>query len=197
MKTAGALACMAALPFVVFAGTLPLRRAVEDHTVVSRADPPIRIRIADAYGYAGAQRFVLRETADAEQHFFVQCDERKTVQRLYWIQFEQLLPGKKGEYDYEGGASLRLGELEFLGHVRQYADPPDPTSDRKRAYDYLEQAGYTVPENATRVRLVHVPKDNRRQEVMIIYLEGALGGAKTGESPEILERAKAGLTILR
>ena len=173
------------------------QRSVEGQTILSRSDPPIRIKIRESYTYAGGQRFVLREVADAEQHFFVEADADKNIQRMYWIQFEQFLPSHEGEYAYESDEPLVLGDLGFRAHVRRYTEPPAADSDRRRAFEHLERAGYVLPTPATRVRLVYVPVDNRRQEVMIIYVEAstATGEPSREESASILERAQAGLSI--
>ena len=42
--------------------------------------------------YVGADRWVLYGIADCELHAFVEADQRKNVQSLYWVQFEDLTP---------------------------------------------------------------------------------------------------------
>ena len=177
--------------------TLPLQRLVEGQTIVSKSDPPITIQVSESFKYAGGQRFILRQVADAEQHFFVDVDEKKTIRRMYWIQFEHLLPGHDGAYSYEKDQPMLLGDRGFRVHVRRVTDAPASDSDRARVYQYLEQAGYLVPIPATRVRLVYVPEADPRQEVMIIYAEasGATGEPTPEEVASITERAKAGLTL--
>jgi hypothetical protein len=59
----------------------------------------------------------------------------------------------------------------FRRNVRKWDAPPEPDSDRAAVYALLENHGYRVPEGLTRVRLVHVPEKNRREELMIIYAE--------------------------
>lgn len=177
---------------------LPLERVVEGQTILSTSDPAIRIQIAQGYEYVGGQRFILRGVADAEQHFFVDADEAKAIQRLYWIQFEHFLPAHDGEYSYERDEPLTLGDLGLRVHVRRYTEPPAADSDRARAFEYLERAGYAVPTTGTRVRLVYVPDADRRQEVMIIYLERSTATVEpTGqEAASIVERARAGMALV-
>jgi hypothetical protein len=47
----------------------------------------------------------------------------------------------------------------------------------------IDGHGYRIPEGMTRVRLVHVPEKNRREELMIIYAEVPAPGS----SPEVAE----------
>ena len=198
MNQARALVLVALLPALAVASERLLpQRVVQGQTIVSKSDTPIRIEVTGSFKYVGGQRFILRQTTDAEQHFFVEADDRKTVQRLYWIQFEHFLPERDGEYSYDRDEPLTLGELGFRVHVRRYAEPPASDSDRGAAYAYLERAGYVVPTLATRVRLVHVPPENRRQEVMIVYVEASTtsGEPDDAEAASIVERARAGLSI--
>ena len=89
-----------------------------------------------------------------------------------------------------------VGGQRFI--LRDIAEPPAPDSDRRKAYELLERAGYVVPTPSTRVRLVHVPESNRRQEVMMIYLEpGAATELTAEQSSAIVRRATEGLTIRR
>lgn len=154
-------------------GPLQPVRVVVDTALTSLDDPPIRIQVAPSFKYAGGQRFILRDVADAEQHFFVETDNRNAVSRLYWIQFERFLPGLGGKYAYDSDQPMNLAGLSMRVHVRRFTEPPPPDSDRQRAYDLLTKAGFVVPSLATRVRLVHVPEADDRQELMIIYLEPA------------------------
>ena len=164
----------------------------------SVADPAIRIRVSPRFKYVGGQRFILRDIVDAEQHFFVEADAAKVIKGLYWIQFERYLAGRDGEYAYDNDQPLAMQGWPLRAHVRRFTEPPAPDSDRRKAYELLEQAGYVVPMPSTRVRLVHVPESNRRQEVMMIYLEpGGATDLTAEETSAIIRRATDGLTISR
>ena len=172
-------------------------RTVTGATVTSTADPPLRIDIAPRFTYVGAQRFLLRGAVDAEQHLFVEADGAKTIQRMYWIQFEQFIPERAGFYDYDSDAPLTVNGLPLRLSTRRLIEPPAADSDRKQAYTLLERAGYTVPTPGTRVRLIYLPTPDRRQEVMIIYFEAADTSAALTqeESQALLGRALSGLTL--
>lgn len=181
------------------AGSLKPSRTVNGQVLTSAADPPLSLRVAAGFTYVGGHRFILRDVADAEQHFFADADGKKAVKRLYWIQFEQFLPGRDGKYAYENDAPRTLSGLTVRTNVRRFTEPPAPDSDRRRAYDFLMQAGLTMPGIATRARLVYLPNAAGRQEVMIIYVEpAATGDAVTpAENTAIIQRAIEGISIRR
>ena len=181
------------------AGPLQPARIVVGTVLTSVSGPPIRIRVRPNFRYAGGQRFILREVADAEQHCFVETSSQNAVSRAYWIQFEQFLPGRSGKYAYESDQPMNLAGLSMRVHVRRFTEPPAADSDRQRAYDLLAKAGFVVPSPATRVRLVHLPEADGRQELMIIYLEPAETTAELTpeEGRAIIQRATEGLSISR
>jgi hypothetical protein len=156
----------------------------------------LRLEVKAPFRYVGGQRFILQGVADAEQHLFVDTPPGETLRRLYWIQFEQYLPGRGGEYNYGKDAPLARWGLQWRTHVRRFADPPVAGSDRSRVYQLLEQHRLTLPNPSVRARLVYVPDTDRRQELMIIYLEAAGSADPTPvESAALIERALANLEI--
>jgi hypothetical protein len=152
--------------------------------VVPAGVGPIQeLRIDETFRYAGGQRFILKKVADAEQHLFVDAAPDGAVRRLVWIQFERLLPGVGEGYDYSADAAVMVDGAPFRRNARRWDAPPEPDSDRAAVYSLLENHGYRIPEGMTRVRLVHVPEKNRREELMIIYAEVPAPES----SPEIVE----------
>ena len=133
---------------------------------------PIReLRFAKEFRYVGGQRFILKKIADAEQHFFIVAGEDGTIRQLYWIQFERLLPGVGESYDYSADAAVTVDGVAFRRNTRRWEVPPDADSDRAAMYALLEKHGYRIPDGAMRIRLVHVPESNRREELMVVYAE--------------------------
>jgi hypothetical protein len=133
---------------------------------------PIReLRFAKEFRYVGGQRFILKKLADAEQHFFVAAGEDGTIRRLYWIQFERLLPGVGESYDYSADEAVTVDGVAFRRNTRRWEGPPEPDSDRAAMYAFLEKHGYRIPDGALRIRLVYVPERNRREELMVVYAE--------------------------
>lgn len=155
------------------------------------------IEVGSEFVYVGGQRFTLRETADAEQHLYVVADSSRTVQRMVWLQFEELLTAA-GSYNYSTDGKHELGGVEFAVNVREYASPPDAASDRARAFGFVTSRGYRVPDGGWRIRFVYVPDSAARRELMIIYLETPQAEVPNpGEPAGILQRASSSLTVHR
>lgn len=152
------------------------------------------LRVSAAFAYVGGHRFILGGIADAEQHFFVHADSAGIVQRLYWLQIEELLPSRSGAYSYASDSVVTVNGFGLAANFRTYASPPESGSDRARALTFLAARGYSVPEGATRVRLVYLPDAAARREVMIIYLESS-AGAQADSHASLLARATADLTL--
>ncbi len=170
----------------------PPERTVEGSTVTSERDPAVRITLPDTVQYVGADRWELYDVADCEIHVFVEADERKRVQKLYWIQFDAYLPGNTYQYDYLFADKVRPGGLLFdaqMGFGRT-ADPPKPRSEQERVNLMLLKKGYRLPDEAMNIRLVHLPDEEARKELMIIYAED-LGPAETTVEELSTEEGKA------
>jgi hypothetical protein len=175
---AGALLSALALlspGLVISQSPTPLEREVNGQTLVSRSLPSVDLSFSSEFRYVGGQRFVLYQVADAEQHFFVDADENKRVRRFFWVQFEHFLPSNGGHYDYKPLRQTKIGDLTFIYDSKLYADyaglKPSPDSDGARGRELLAKAGFTLPQSAARVRLIHLPVTDMRSELMIIYLE--------------------------
>jgi hypothetical protein len=65
---------------------------------------------------------VLYGIADCELHAFVEADERKNVQWLYWVQFEGYIPTKpKLKHEYHSPRHTKIGGMDFWAE-RNYLD---------------------------------------------------------------------------
>jgi hypothetical protein len=188
----------------VAAGAQPQAPLRSQHAVrgnALRVDWPqlAAIAVQRDFVYAGAQRFILRGVADAEQHAFGDADRRGGVTRFYWFQFESLLPSAKGSYDYSKDTVVKYAGLEWRANVRRYTTPPEPDGDQAALYKLFSQRGWRQPLPALRARLVYVPPDDPRRELMIIYAEAtkAADPPTAQETASIIARAQAGLRLLR
>jgi hypothetical protein len=112
--------------------------------------------IDDAFTYVGAQRFMLRDVADAEQHFFAVSSPDGSILRLYWIQFESLLEGSQGSYDRRENPRVMHDGVVLLTDARRVAEPPQPDSDRGKAALFLKEHGLGMPLPAVRAHLVRI-----------------------------------------
>ena len=209
MIAATLLCCSAA-----HAQTPEPEREVQGTTVTSR-DPPIRVTVPKDARYIGADRWPLRGVADCEIHVFVDADADKLIQRLYWIQFEAFLPSQPGaRYDYDRDGRTEMNGLVVRHRERfgETAGTPPAGSDLEHVQTLVAKAGYTWPREAVNTRLVHLPDDTKRREVMVIYIEdmaptgktsadflseGKISAAWTPVAAGVLQRAKARITFER
>jgi len=152
--------------------SLPLRRTVSGQTITSADTPKVKVTVAPEFRYIGGDRFNLYDVAEAELHLFVEADSNKRVKRLYWVQFEGYLPTNNHTYNYKG-ESTQLGGLSFFTDVRLRPGTVEapPNSDGGHAMALLEKNGYSVEGDPIRERLIHLPGEDRRNELMIIYME--------------------------
>ncbi len=125
--------------------------------------------------YVGSDRWVLYGVADCELHVFVEADERRRVERLYWIQFEGYLPTQP-ELRYSPAAAqttTTLAGLDFFVRARFGAttEPPRAGSDAEHVNALLKSKGYTLPPEMMNARFIHYVDERLRQELMIIYSE--------------------------
>lgn len=168
-----------ALPANGIAAERAPERLVHGSTITSRHDPAITIRLPKAARYAGAARWDLYDVCDAEIHVFVEADEQKQVQRLYWVQFEGYLPNNIYRYDYPFTEKTTHGGRGFDVSTSYGASnkPVRAGSDFERVRALVSSAGYHLPPETMSVRLVNMLDDSKRKELMFIYSEDlALSG---------------------
>ena len=177
---------------------LPLRHGITDGIVDTHVGSIDKLLVGSGFRYIGGQRFILQNTADAEQHVFADVDPSGAVRRLYWIQLEEMLPGKPGAYDYSRDSSVTVDGLSLRVNVGRHTTSPPDNSDRAAVYRLLERAGFKPPLPATRVRLIYLPDEKKRTEVMVIYIERT---EDAGAPPSItgtgaIARATSGIQFL-
>ena len=185
-----------AMPAVAAGDSMPLRHIPRNGVLTVNSGALRELIVREPFTYVGGQRFILGGTADAEQHLFVVADSAKVVQQLYWIQIEELLPGKGDAYDYGGDSTVTFSGFSLPANFRTYTTPGARGSDRARAFDFITARGYTIPNGGTRVRLVHLPETRSRREVMVVYFESNPRAAIDPHA-SLLERAGVGLTLAR
>lgn len=159
----------------VYAG---LERTASGNQLASPRDPAVTLKFDPAFRYLGGQKFILYGVADTEQHFFAEIDGKNKLTSLYWIQFEEYLPGNSHQYDYDNSPlGMTLNGYEF--YVDTAAVKPDP-KNRRRGSDgalvrqFLQTKGYQFPDTFAYARLVHLTDESRRKELMVIYVDEAM-----------------------
>ena len=166
---------LAALSLFAAAATAQAQRRVEGRTLISRAAPPIRIKFGKEFDYVGTQSFVLYESAQVEQHFFVDADDGR-IRGAFMVQFEGYLPTNTHTYSYQIKDTVKLGGLDFM-YDTQVVNVPNfrkqyPDSDAGRAAAFLEGKGYRL-EGMDLVfqRYIRLVDESRRSELLVIYYE--------------------------
>lgn len=162
-------------------------RVVNGTTITSTRDPAVKITLPKSAQYVGAARWDLYGVADCEVQVFIEADEKKYVQRLYWVQFEGYLPDNTHQYKYPFTEKTTLGGREFDTRARFGPTGPAPKagSDAERVMALIKEKGYLVGPESMNVRLVNMVDDTRRKELMIIYAEDL---APTGSTVEELNK---------
>jgi hypothetical protein len=187
-------------------------REVRGTAIRSDRDPAVRIELPASARYVGGHRWTLYDVADCELHLFVEADESKRVQRLYWIQFEGYIPSRPElKYDYSENAKADFAGRPFFVNVS--AGEPNRTpragSDLEQVQQLIRANAYTLPDHSINVRFVNL-FDGDRKELMIIYAEDLgptgftsadlnAGGRAERERPAIerklIENAKARIAL--
>jgi hypothetical protein len=150
--------------------TLPIRHSPQGNVLTLNIGRLSELAIDTQFKYIGGQRFILGNSADAEQHVFAATESNGALHSFYWIQIEELLPHREGGYNYNADPTLVHHGFELRLNRRTYTTAPEGNSDRARAFDILQRRGFSVPAGAARVRLVYLPEANARREVMVIYV---------------------------
>ena len=166
--------------FVAFVSCLaaaaepPERKVVNNNIIISDHDPKARIELPKSVWYVGVDRFILQEIADCELYAFVEVDDQKDVQRLYWIQFEDYLPSKPDlQHHYESPRHMTIGDFRFYVDtwVKRTNENITAGSDEDHITALILSRGYKMPVGMMSVRLVHLLDEQKRRELMIIYSE--------------------------
>jgi len=186
---------------------------VEGNVIISERDPKVRITLPKSVQYVGADRWVLYDIADCELHAFVEPEAQKSVERLYWVQFEGYIPSKPDlHHQYDSPRHMTIGGLDFYVDtwVRANNAETQKGSDREHIVALIGRKGYHMPSGMMYVRLVHLLDAQKRKELMIIYGEDLAptsfsaadlseGGKAFDHWPAIekrfIERAKEKITI--
>ena len=180
-------------------GAQGVTRAVHGDTLISRADPAGRFIFAKPFQHAGSQAIDVVKVAGAEQYFFIDAAEDKSIRRFYWVQFEQYYPSNTYTYDFSGmnQTPVPIGRLIFQGDVRVRANyftmDKRPNSDSRAAQEFLQARGFNIDGTFATLRLFYLPDSTRRRELMIIYGERVPDGTTEAPAEAIIARAQASI----
>ena len=176
--------------------TLPRQVAAGPGDLAPKVGNLCRVQIAPAFRYLGGQRFILQETADAEQHFYARADTAGRILQLYWFQAESKLPGKGKGYDYSRDSTRTLDDLDWAVAVRADRGDPPEGSDGAAMLVFVKAAALTFPPMGPSLRMVYLPKPGARQELMVVYLESKALARGDAAFESVLKRGKRGLRFV-
>jgi hypothetical protein len=196
-----AVAALGLLPAAVHAqlpDTLPRQVPAGPGDLAPRVGGICRVQIAPAYRYLGGQRFILQESADAEQHFYARADAAGKIVQLYWFQVESKLPEQKGGYNYSRDSSLTLNDIPFAVSLRESRGDADPPagSDVAAMMEFVRAAGLEFPGVGRPLRMVHTAKPGARQELMVMYLESKAQAKADPTFEGVLKRGRRALRFV-
>jgi hypothetical protein len=178
--------------------TLPRQVPAGPGDLAAKVAGVCRVQIAPAYRYLGGQRFILQESADAEQHFYARADSAGKILQLYWFQVESKLPGHAGGYSYGRDSALTLNDLPFAVSLRESRGDADPApgSDAAAMMDYVRAAGLSFPPMGRPLRMVQTAKAGARQELMVVYLESRALAKADPTFDGVLKRGRRALRFV-
>lgn len=173
--------------------TLIQQRHVKGRTLVSSVLPPIKIKFDKDFKYVGTQSFILYNSAQVEQFFFIAAGSKR-IQRMFMVQFEGYLPDNTHTYNYKIDNTVNLGGFAFMYDTAAVNVPAfrkqHPDSDAARAASFLEGKGYHLEgEDILFQRFIRLVDDARRNELLIIYYESLNGMGLT--AADLYEKGRA------
>lgn len=182
----------------------PAARSFGNGIFVSEADPYMKVRIAPGFDYLGQDNFLLgaRGTHAVERHHWIRTGERDEVAALITFQFERILPGVEGRYEFTippprsiaGGnyryspQRVRLGRHAYVHNTwafdirRSAAEAPGRES--AHTLDLLARHGYEIGDDLIMSRYVREVGPDGRKELILFYIEPlAAHGHRLAEFP--------------
>ena len=176
-------------------------RAVKGRILISKDAPELRLKFGKKFKFAGSQRFVLYDRANAEQYFFVEAANNK-IKRLYMLQFEGFLPKIDGTYDYNEPQTVEIGGSRYFSNTENIANVEAalsavPGSDIAKAAKFLQDKGFTLMKSLKYQRFVRVLDEDKRREFIILYIEDADIADLSKQSEDFQRRALANFKVLK
>lgn len=142
--------------------------------LISRAEPSLAIDVVDDFEFVGRHPFAIRQVAAGERFVFVKAETRR-IQKLLIVQFEGFLPGVDDFYRYDLTGKPIVAGLPFRSNGYAFniveSAAANPESESAATYPFLEDKGFSVPDELMMWRSLTVADKARRKEMIIFYLE--------------------------
>ncbi len=150
------------------------QRAVKNNTIISPALPNIRIRVNKAFTYAGKVDFKIRDVAQGERYIFIETQDKR-ITRLFIAQFEGFLPSNVLTYNYSFQNGIDLAGHRFKQNTfafsNEEARSENPSGEAALTAAFLREKGFVLDDELMTSRLVNVPDQERRHELILFYVE--------------------------
>lgn len=166
----------------------PERKVVNNNIIVSDHDPEIRIELPTSVWYVGVDRFESQDITECELYAFVQTDDEKNVQRLYWIEFQNDLSTKPAsQHQDASNRHITIGGFRFAvdSWARRTNENIIAGSDDDHLVALILSRGYKMPSGMVCLQLVHLLDEQKRKKLMITYCEDI---KTTGFAPADLQK---------
>ncbi len=175
-------------------------RSLNKNKIVSLENPPLRIEVDEQMPHVGILNFKLKEVAQVERYIYARHDESKRIQRLFIAQFESILPGIKGGYNFQIINPTRLGNHDYQTDIGifNFAEriAANPKAEAEFTKTLLDKSNLKADDDFLIARYARITSEDKRTELILFYLENLrdlgfsraeieLGGKRAAETEKI------------
>ncbi len=158
-------------------------RRVEKGTLSSSELPRITVTVDKAFTYVGRFDFILKGIAKGERFIFVDAGRGKTVNRLFIAQFEGFLPDQPHTYNYSFANAELMAGYKFRQNTYAYSNAEaarsNPDAEAALTSKFLRERGFKLEDELMMSRFLTVPDAERKNELILFYLENVSTTGKT------------------
>jgi hypothetical protein len=150
-------------------------RRVRGNKLISDTLPKITVEVDRDFTYVGRFDFKIRDVAAGERFVFVDAGKDKKVRRLFLAQFEGFLPSNTHTYNYNFDNAALMNGHKFRQNTWAYSNAAsemeNPQNEGVLTARLLREKGYKIEDEFMMSRFVTVPDTERRNEMILYYLE--------------------------
>ena len=167
-------------------------RYVEGNQLISKSLPKITIKIASEFYFVGRFDFVIKAmseeyeeslrgkpVAEGERFVFAKVDPSipNLAQKLFIVQFEGFYENLDLTYNYDLSKENQMGDFKYRNNTWFYNNKENisqyPEAEAAKTFQLLEEKGLKTKDEVLMSRFVTVVDENRKNEMIIYYLEFA------------------------
>ncbi|WP_299438404.1 hypothetical protein [uncultured Aquimarina sp.] len=165
-----------------------IKRFVKGHTLVSNKLPEVEISINSEFKFIGKFDFEIIASSDeysedmqgksiaaGERYVFASMDEKKSINKLFIVQFEGFLAENNLIYNYDFSTADFIGENKYRYNTWFYdskkSAQENPNGEGAKTRAFLEEKGYVLEDQFMMSRFVGLASKDRKNEIIIFYQE--------------------------